>query len=260
MAHLIPYDALRKSAAHQSADELGRQLARVRVSEAMAKEAGQLLAHELLKEAGLFTSLGRAAKGAAGKVRSGVKGLFKKPPGKLSPKLTSKVTPKAPRPASAAPKGGGQRISPLEGVKAPSTPGGPYRTPGKVQARQPAGDWSKPGAAPSKPPSGAAGTQAAKRATETGVSSAAPAAAEAATKAPVGGGVARTLWRWRAPLALAGVAGLGYGALKGAGWASRQLEQASTVPMAYGGGWSPVAYGYGHTPYGEGMAGMGPGG
>lgn len=240
MAHLIPYEAV--------------------VAEAAAQEAGQVLAHELLKEAGLFTSLGRAAKGAAGKVRSGVGGLFKKPPGKLKPRLASKVRPKAPRPAPAAPRGGGKRISPMEGVKAPTSPGGPYRTPGKVQSRRPAGDWSKPGAAPSKAPSGAAGTQAAKRTAETGVSSAVPAGAEAAAKAPVGGGVARTLWRWRAPLALAGVAGLGYGALKGAGWAARQLEQTSSVPMAHGGGWSPVAYGYGHTPYGEGMAGMGAGG
>jgi hypothetical protein len=61
-------------------------------------------------------------------------------------------------------------------------------------------------------------------------------------------------------LALYGGLGLGaYGLYKGVGWGARQLEQASTTPMAYGGGWSPVPYGYGHTPYGPGMPTMGPG-
>lgn len=54
----------------------------------------------------------------------------------------------------------------------------------------------------------------------------------------------------------------GYGLYKGVPWAARQLEQASTTPMAYGGsyGWSPVPYGYGHTPYGGGTPTMGGGG
>jgi hypothetical protein len=46
---------------------------------------------------------------------------------------------------------------------------------------------------------------------------------------------------------------------RGVPWAARQLEGSSSIPMAYGGGWSPVAYGYGSTPYGGGMPGMGPG-
>lgn len=62
---------------------------------------------------------------------------------------------------------------------------------------------------------------------------------------------------WRSALPWMATGGLAYGAYKGVPWAARQLEQTSTTPMAYGGGWSPVSYGYGANPYGEGMANMG---
>lgn len=64
---------------------------------------------------------------------------------------------------------------------------------------------------------------------------------------------------WGRALPWMGVGGLGYGLYKGVPWASRQLEQSSTMPMAYGGGWSPVPYGYGHSPYGSGVPTMGMG-
>lgn len=61
-------------------------------------------------------------------------------------------------------------------------------------------------------------------------------------------------------LALYGGAGLGaYGLYKGVGWGARQMEQASTTPWAYGGGWSPTPYGYGRSPYGPGSPTMGAG-
>lgn len=64
---------------------------------------------------------------------------------------------------------------------------------------------------------------------------------------------------WKSALPWMTAGGLGYGLYKGVPWAAKQLEQSSTVPMAYGGGWSPVPYGYGYSPYGPGMPTMGVG-
>ena len=55
-----------------------------------------------------------------------------------------------------------------------------------------------------------------------------------------------------------GALGLGaYGAMKAVPWAANKIEQTSSMPLAYGGGWSPTPYGYGSTPYGSGMPTMG---
>jgi len=64
---------------------------------------------------------------------------------------------------------------------------------------------------------------------------------------------------WRRALPYMGVGAAGYGLYKGVPWAMRNLEAASTTPMASGAGWSPVSYGYGHTPYGPGTPSMGGG-
>jgi Protein of unknown function (DUF5661) len=57
-----------------------------------------------------------------------------------------------------------------------------------------------------------------------------------------------------------GALGLGaYGAMKAIPAVARKIEQTSSMPLAYGGGWSPTPYGYGSTPYGSGVQTMGPG-
>jgi len=57
-----------------------------------------------------------------------------------------------------------------------------------------------------------------------------------------------------------GALGLGaYGAAKAIPWAAKQVDETSSMPLAYGGGWSPTPYGYGSTPYGPGVQTMGPG-
>lgn len=115
----------------------------------------------------------------------------------------------------------------------------------------PVGPGAQTGKAGTVPP---ASQQAAKQA---------PPAQQAAKQAPPtqqapapeqSGGKGMT-WGKAAPWLALG--GLGYGLYKGVPWAARQLESASSTPMAYGGGWSPVPYGYGSTPYGEGMPTMG---
>jgi len=59
-----------------------------------------------------------------------------------------------------------------------------------------------------------------------------------------------------------GVGALGagiYGATKAIPWAANQVADTSSMPLAYGGGWSATPYGYGSTPYGSGVQTMGPG-
>jgi len=55
------------------------------------------------------------------------------------------------------------------------------------------------------------------------------------------------------------LAGAGYGLYKGVPAAARMVDQENSMPLAYGGGWSPTPYGYGSTPYGPGMPTMGAG-
>lgn len=57
---------------------------------------------------------------------------------------------------------------------------------------------------------------------------------------------------------LLGAAGLGaYGLIKAAPWVAQTAREESSMPMAAGGGWSPVPYGYGHTPWGNAAPNMG---
>lgn len=83
----------------------------------------------------------------------------------------------------------------------------------------------------------------------------APPAAQPTTQQPAAKG--KGGFTWGKALPWLAVGGLGYGLYKGVPWAARQLESASSTPMAYGGGWSPVPYGYGYTPYGQGQPSMG---
>ena len=57
-----------------------------------------------------------------------------------------------------------------------------------------------------------------------------------------------------------GALGLGaYGAMKAIPYVAKKVDETSSMPLAYGGGWSATPYGYGSTPYGPGMQTMGPG-
>lgn len=57
---------------------------------------------------------------------------------------------------------------------------------------------------------------------------------------------------------LLGAAGLGaYGLTKAIPWAAQAAKEEGSMPMAAGGGWSPVPYGYGYTPWGNAAPNMG---
>lgn len=62
---------------------------------------------------------------------------------------------------------------------------------------------------------------------------------------------------WGKAMALGGLGAGLYGVAKAVPWLTRQLTEASSMPLAYGGGWSPIPYGYGYSPYGEGQPNLG---
>jgi hypothetical protein len=64
---------------------------------------------------------------------------------------------------------------------------------------------------------------------------------------------------WGKALALGGVGAGLYGVAKAVPWLTRQLTEASSMPLAHHGGWSPIPYGYGYSPYGEGQPNLGVG-
>lgn len=248
--------------------------------------------YELLKEAGLFSRIGGAVSSGAQSIGGAVKGTLRKVRGRLSSAPSRTMQGFSRGEADLLRRGG---VKPGE-VKAPNSRtsgwgslkpkeetvwGGAKRTlpkeapagmaPGPRPA--PAGDrttgWGRggsskagPAKAPTEPPAQGPYRSSSNPQPQAQAPQQAPQAAQRAPanqptqQAPAQQQGSRgTGW---GRMALYGGAGLGaYGLYKGIGWGARQLEQTSTSPMAYGGGWSPTAYGYGPNPYGEGSPNMG---
>lgn len=300
MAHVIPARRARvKLAALQQADALGRARAHLHVNTRMAKQAGAVLARglvekragrvftleeiEMLKEAGLFSRVG-------GWLSKKVPKLLKRAPKKPTSVLTKmKGAPQIQKGTIRAVKGG-PPATPYRKPAPPTTTAAPSkprrgRVPSRAEMEQ---GWGAGTKKTMQEVPGMPGVRKQVRTAPSGAAQAQEISVAKAKAAPTREQLAKTEIRGAAgqapsrPQQLAppepkkrGLFGIGYGRALGAGalgltgyglykgvpWAMRQMEQASTTPMAYGGsyGWSPVPYGYGYTPYGSGTPTMGGG-
>lgn len=258
-----------KLAALRAADNMARHQAHTDVTVELAKVAGVLMAQgqadEMTKEALLGRLARRMVSGTRGtlqnvgsklRARSAVSkamseaapagastgpSILRRRAGKVTEVKpmsksyvggTGEVTPRAPKVETVMRRGqpstgAGPRVAPA--AQAPATKTAPKGTVKEAPKTAPKGKVQE---APSSPP-----------------------AQEAKKPFSVG----RMMWKNKGLLGLGALAGGIYGGGKAIGWAARQAEQASSSPMAYGGGWSPTPYGYGYSPYGPGQPTMGPG-
>lgn len=247
-------ELLDKLATVQVIDAYGRELAQKQAVEKLASAAGVFMAHARSRE-----GMDKLAQSMvyAGELTPDEYEMLKEAGfvGKILKRVGRAAKSRATGAASAIGRG-------VSGAK--TRVGKVFKKPVRGQSR----DWSSAGSVKPKQPTGASFNRASSRrpvqkaAPGGGTPQKSPGAVTPAAKAapqqapqqaqPQKGGMG-----WGRPAAVAGAAGIGYGLYKGVPWAVRQLEQSSTSPMAYGGGWSPIPYGYGQSPYGAGVQTMG---
>ena len=201
----------------------------------LAKQAGVLVAHmskEALFGVGAVKGMGKLLRPAEGAIAKGVEGAVAHSPGKLLPMHDAAM-------------GRGAAYSPHADVRAHHLlETGKAMPPGAVTAP---GGWAEKANRhiAAQAPAGAPGTVAS------------PAAAAQGSVASPGAAVKR--FGWGKALAVGGLGAAAYGAAKAIPAVAKKIDETSSLPLAYGGGWSATPYGYGSTPYGSGMQTMGPG-